>query len=216
MGWDAIVAGTLRFPSGKLADWLRTSGELVEAPWPAMIAMALAAETPEGNARQLVDAATRYAKSAMGAGPGLLDIVRGASDVTVRALLPEDDYRAIGGKLVGLACAAARCGASGRLLFCDAGTRKGEVLVLHAGRVRFGRVGGRMDSADDEAFRDVMTRSAQKTAVPKASAELMERTMAAIRRRIAKREQILAARKAAAKKKGASARKTRKTGAKAR
>jgi hypothetical protein len=212
MGWDVVIAGTLRFAKGALEPWTRTAVVLTDEGLPPLIAMA-ARTGGATSVAQLLDECRRFGESLPKGAPALLDVATEGDTMSIRAMLPEDDYRDVGGALVAIGSAASNAGASGRVLFCNVGTRRGDVLIVDEGKTIFRRSARRMDAEDSRAFSDVWARVDEKRGAPKISPERWARTMAAIKRRHEKKVQILAARALLAKKKAAARRKAKAKGA---
>jgi hypothetical protein len=146
MSWDIVVAGTLRFPKGALEPWTKAAAVLTDEGLPPLIAMA-ARNDGGTSVAQLLHECRQFSASLPKSAPALLDLAMEGDTVSIRAMLPEDDYREVGGALVALGYAASKGGASGRVLFCNAGTRRGDVVVI-SDTLSFRPVARRMEAED--------------------------------------------------------------------
>jgi hypothetical protein len=194
MGSDVVIAGDLRFPKGAVAKWRSASAALAKAKWPSMIGAAVInLEEEPGTVADVLAFAEDYEQSNPGA-PALLTIAMDGDVVRVRAMLGEDDYGEVGGKIVGLVSAAARAGASGRVQFRDAGARTGAAVLVEDGTLRFTKHGP-IEAPDQESFQDVFERLRQKLPpLPPPTAASMAVTMRRLEREKKRKAAILAKR----------------------
>jgi len=137
MGWDAIISGELKFPKGGLAKWKAAPASVPDRTWPSMIAMAVDAsmydEDPnvETVLEEIVEQDHWFGKIEV-------------EDPTVRVAYNVDssNYTMAAERVVRVVCAAAKAGAKGRVLFCDAGDAisgarfTGALLVLEGGQLK--------------------------------------------------------------------------------
>jgi hypothetical protein len=117
MGWDAIIAGELRFPKGKIEEWKNTPARVVDRDWPRLIEHAIK-ESAYDNDPAVVDilvGATGLGKAGFGHYPIQGDVAR------VRFYADSSNWSMVAEDAVRIVCAATRVNASGRVLFADAG-----------------------------------------------------------------------------------------------
>ena len=137
MGWDAIISGELKFPKGGLAKWKAAPASVPDRAWPSWIAMAVDSSmydedpTVETVLDEVAEEDHWFGK---------IEI----ADPTVRVAYNVDgsNYTMAAERVVRVLCAAAKAGAKGRVLFCDAGGAiagarfTGALFVLDGGKVK--------------------------------------------------------------------------------
>ncbi len=151
MGWDAIVAGEARFPKGALETWTSTVARFVDYDWPRFIAdgLVLGEDEDADDEAPLVSAVL---ESDLEDPFGTTDVQ--PERVVFRYFVDNSNYWQVAERVVRLICAAAQVGASGRVLFCDAGdaialnTGTGGLILLEDGEVTAREMKEKLSPAD--------------------------------------------------------------------